>query len=305
MPGTGLPKNGRRKRRRRSGEGGISDRGRKGQRNRVLGWTFLLAWAAVLLLVFTVWMWVMPKISSKNALVTREPELAKRVVSKFPSPSEQEALAMVKQALSIRNAAEIGGYFRPCDSSPEEIVVFLQGLETLDGQIAGDQWLSSMDANGLSIDGVAVNFRNEAAPRSRLAFLTPDAEGKWLIDYDSFARTVKPSWDEILEKGATRALVRVMLAKDSYHNGPFRDDKEWICYGMASPDMERILYGYCKVGSPQAAALDWVFTKEAKLNRATLEIRRVEDGGARQFEISKVVAEDWVVSDVTFEAGFE
>jgi hypothetical protein len=138
---------------------------------------------------------------------------------------------LVKQALAIREPAKVPAFFRPCDSSPEEIVAYLGSLEAVDGRISGYDWLSSMDVNRLSVDGVLVKFTGDDAPRSRLALLTPDAEGKWRIDFDAFARTVKPAWSEILEKAADSALVRVYAATDSYYNGPFRDDTQWICYG--------------------------------------------------------------------------
>lgn len=255
-------------------------------------------------LVVTMLMWLRPKISSKAEESTVDSRPVTRVVSEFASPTELEALEMVKQALTIREPAEISGFFRPCDSSPEEIIGFLSDMESRDGQIDGYQWLSSMDVNRLSIDGVLVNFTKESAPKNRLALLTPDAEGKWLIDFDAFAQTVKPAWSEILKKETVQARVRVILAEDSYFNGPFREDEQWKCYGMASPDSERIVYGYCKVGSPQAECLEWIFSKDEKMSRATLDIRRLEGGGLRQFEISTVIAEGWVVGKTPLQESF-
>jgi hypothetical protein len=161
-----------------------------------------------------------------------------------------------------------------------------------------------MDANGLSIDGVLVSFKGVERPIPRLALLTPDAAGRWKVDFEAFARVVKPSWNDILEKGAALARVRVYVAKDSYYNGAFSDDKQWVCHRMASPDTEQILFGYCRVGSRQAAALNWMFSKEESVTRATLEIRRVEGADSRQFEILKVIAGDWVVGEVPFDEGF-
>jgi hypothetical protein len=162
-----------------------------------------------------------------------------------------------------------------------------------------------MDANGLSMDGVLVPFeKEEEEARHRLALLTPDAAGVWKIDFEAFARVVEPSWQELLERGAAEAKVRVHLAADSYYNGPFKDDKEWICYGMGSPDIDEVLIGYCRAGSPQEEAIRWMFSKGEKLNRATLQIRRVEGASAKQFEITRVLAEDWVSGDKPFDEGF-
>jgi hypothetical protein len=305
MPGTGLPMKTRGKRR-KSGEGGKSGASRLGRRA-LLTTTLVLAGLAVMLLGGIFWMWLRPKmVSGENEVRQKraQVELPVRVASKFPSPSQEDALALVKDALAIRDPAEIARFFRPGGASPEEIVGYLAKLEAVDGAISGYDWLSSMDVNRLYVDGVLVKFKGEDAPRTRLALLTPDAEGKWKIDFDAFARTVKPAWSEILEKRADPALVRVYAAVDSYYNGPFQDDKEWICYGMASPDIDGILTGYCKAGSPQAAAMKWIFSKEAKLNRVTLELRRVEGAGVRQFKVARVLAEDWVMAEAPFDAGF-
>ena len=306
MKGTGLPRK-RRDKRRKSAEGGKTGKARVFRRRALLTTTFVFAGLAVVLIGGFFWMWLKPKMESGKSEVQQKQAQAAplvRVASKFPSPSEEDALGMVKLALAIREPERIPEFFRPGSSSPEEIVRYLSNLEAADGEISGYEWLSSMDVNRLSVDGVLVKFKSEDKPRSRLVLVTPDAEGKWKIDFDGFARTVKPAWGEVLEERTKSAQVRVYAAEDSYYNGPFRDENEWICYGMASPDIEGILSGYCKIGSPQAAALKWIFSKGAKLNRLTLELKRIEGAGLRQFEISRVLAEDWLMSEVPFDTDF-
>ena len=106
-----------------------------------------------------------------------------------------------------------------------------------------------MDANGLLIDGVIVNTDPgwQAAQPAGAA----DAGRKGEVEnrFRAFARTVKPSWNELLENDAGQGLVRVIVAKDSYYNGPFQDETQWVCYGMASPDTEEIMLGYCRKDS--------------------------------------------------------
>ncbi len=305
IPGTGIPKVSGSRRHRREDWGWISS----GNRSKALRtWTLLLAGVALLLLGVVLWLWLMPKIISKEELAARtvvSDESRVRVAARFPSPSEADSLALVKHALTIRDPAVVERYFRTGASTPAEIVGFLKGLEAGDGTISGYEWLSSLDVNRLLIDGVVVNFKAKSGPRSRLALLTPDEAGKWKIDFDAFARTVKPTWSEILEKSPETAVVRVYVMKDSYYNGPFRDEKQWVCFGMASPDTDTMLLGYYRVGSPQAAAMDWMFSKgDTNISRATLELRRVEGAEARQFEITKVLAQDWIVDEVPFDEGF-
>lgn len=300
MPGTGLPKESRRKRKTRRG-----NRTRKNRRKVVRTWSFVICGFAFAILGTMIWLWLLPNMfPEEEEVVARSPVKAAvvaRVASKFPSPPERDALAMVKHALSIREAGQIAGYFRTGGANPQEVVDFLRGMEAKDGAITDYKWLSSMDANGLPIDGVLVSFKSEGKPLNRLALLTPDAAGKWQIDFDAFARTVKPAWQEILAKRAGLAQVRVYIAKDSYYNGPFKDDKLWSCYGIVSPDTEEVLLGYCKTGTPQAASLERIFSKEVPVPRAILEIRRVEGAEPRQLEISRVLAEDWVMGDTPFD----
>ena len=126
---------------------------------------------------------------------------------------------------------------------------------------------------------------------------------------------MEPSWSELLEKNAPEGLVRAMVVADSYYNGPFSDDSQWVCYSMASPDSETVLMGYCRKDSPQARALARIVSNDdataevssipRALKRATLKIRRVEGGESRQFEITRVMAQDWVVSGEPFDGKFQ
>jgi hypothetical protein len=305
MPGTGMPLVKRRRRSQRGEGGWLSG---EDHQKVFLKWTMLFAAVAMLLLGGVLWLWLSPKIAAKGDLAALSPvedDSDVRVIARFSSPSEPDALAMVKRALAARDPAAIDHLFRTGSSGPQEILRFLENLESVDGKVSGYEWLGSLDANRLSIEGVQVNFEKAGVMSNRLALLTPDANGKWKIDFDAFARTATPPWKEILENRAEKAVVRVLVGKDSYFNGPFHDENQWVCLGMASPDTDALLLGYCKAGAPQAAAIDWILSKgELKFFRATLELRRVEGAEARQFEISRVLAQDWIVSDVPFDEGF-
>ena len=233
-----------------------------------------------------------------------------RVVSRFESPSEEDALLLVKRALAVQGVSQVAEYFHLGSTSPDAALIFLRGMEQTDGVVVGFEWLSSMDRNGLLIDGVAVNTRLGNKTRNRLALLTPDERGKWKIDFDAFARTVSPSWSELLENESGQGVVRVIVAKDNYFNGRFRDETEWECYGMVSPDTRSVMMGYCRKGSPQAAAMAKIVAAGEgdagmrAVKRATLEIRHAPGSEARQFEITRVLAEDWVLSAKPYDESF-
>jgi hypothetical protein len=231
-----------------------------------------------------------------------------RVVSRFKSPSQEAALDVVKRALMVRDPAMVEEFFRTGSATPEAVAGFLRDMVEVDGPITGCAWQSSMDANGLLLEGVTVNTQVGGLPRNRLALLTPDENGRWKIDFEAFARTAKPAWSEIMALSAGQGLVRVYVAKDHYYNGLYIDETQWTCYGVASPDEKGVLSGYCRQNSPQAAAMERIVagvnprSKDKGLRRATLEIVHAEGAESRQFEITRVWAEDWVISATPFDA---
>lgn len=312
MPGTGLPKDVRRKRRRSDGAGGKSGEVRKGDRLReskrwiILTWSLMLTGVVLLILGISVWLWILPNMRTKPKMAPRPDQLEEKFIEPtIPSLPAADAIALVKRALAVREPEKVADYFRPGASSPAQIVDFLKSLDEMDGSVSRVEMLGSIDGNAMVVDGVVVTFKGKGSARNRVAMLTPDEEERWKVDYDAFARTAIPPWSEFLEKSAKSAQVRVYAAVDSYYNGVFGDEALWACYGIASPDTEQILLAYCKKDSPQAAAMAAIFKKNPSLNRATLEIRWVDGAGPRQVEISKVIAEDWVVGAEPFEDRFK
>lgn len=207
---------------------------------------------------------------------------------------EEEALAIVRKALAVRDPAAVAEWIDPGAATTERVAEFFTALPATDGELKELKWMSSMDANGLPMEGVTVVFDKDGQPRNRLALLTPDDAGKWRMDYEAFARWSTPSWDEILGSHTGPALVRVFLGPDTYYNGAFTDDSQWSCFGMASPDVQQLMFGYCKAGSPQLTAIRRLLEEARGPIRMVLKIQRPEGGDPRQFEIAGVIAEDWV-----------
>ncbi len=308
MPGTGLPKE--KKRRRKSRTAVRKNRARRSRKRVIATWSAVVCAVTVAGLGLAIWlgMHFKPgKSSEQLGKATLAKNAAEVIPEKVRAPSlpEGAALALVKKGLAVRDVAEISEYFRQGEVGPQAQVEFLAGMAAKEGEIERYEWLGSMDANGLAIDCVLVEFKSPDRHRNRLASLVPDKKGRWKIDFDAFARTAIPAWEEFLAKRAQTAKVRVYVAKDSYYNGPFKNESEWLSVGLASPDIEEILTAYCRVGSPQAAAMQWIFAKESPPSRAVLELKRVEGAESRQFEISRVLAEEWITADVAFDEGFK
>ena len=231
---------------------------------------------------------------------------------RLKSPDDTAAVELVKSALAVRDPAKVDARIRRGSATPEQVVAFLAGLEKTDEKTAIDKgmakfgWIGSIDHNGMSQEGVEVTFRRDGERNRRLAILTPDENGVWKMDFAAFARRAEPSWEELLDKEGKSGVVRVIVAKDHYYNGPFQDDKVWQSYGIAAVDREELLLGYCKIDSPQYRALESILANESGPTfRVTLGLRRVKDGARRQFEITQVIAEDWVVGPKMFDEAFK
>lgn len=306
MPGSGLLKNKRRSRKKH--EDGDSRRLSPRQQKLVTFRLFLLSGTVVLLLSLAILSWLVSQLNSGESTSSPtqvQAPAATRPIPQFPTPSVTHALALVKQALAMRDPEKIAGSFRLGATTPAEAAAFLTGLAATDGTLGDCEWLGTLDANNLALEGVLIEFRRDHKPTYRLALLTPDPAGKWRVDFEALARTATPSWRDLLEKRAEAARVRVHATRDSYYNGPFHDDREWDCYRLACPDLDRDLIAYCRTGSPQAKAMRMISQKEEPLNRATLELRRVAGADSRQFEIARVLAEDWVTTEVPFDEAFK
>ncbi len=91
---------------------------------------------------------------------------------------------------------------------------------------------------------------------------------------------------------------------DNYYNGIFSDDTVWQAYALVSPDTDEILYAYAKRDTPQFLAMEKILESDEHLHRATLEITSLPDAGERQFQISRVLAENWVMGEKAFDESF-
>lgn len=291
----------RRSRRRGAGRAGLE------HRRWMSTWSLLFAAVALVTVAASLFFWQRSreqiKAPSQAAAGLDAPAAKVRVESKFPSPSEEQALALVKQALLNRDPARVGEFVRTGGADPGDVIEFFRTEEKREGPASEFLWLGSVDTDRLLVDAVHVSFKGGGKPFERLALLTPDAKGVWKLDFESYARIVTPSWNDLLEGKAEMGMIRALVVRDDYYNGPFHDDKEWICFSLASPDTDVPFRGYCKVGSPEDQRMADLFLDGSDFCRATLEIRSVPDGEPRQFQIVRVLAKDWVIGDPPGEGG--
>ena len=262
-------------------------------------WSIALGIAAAIVLCGAFFLWLRPMMARRvdgSSVAKQDREELVKIASKFPSPSRDEAIDIVTNALANRDPAKVAHFFRPGSASPAAIVDYCAKAEHRDGPFEDYDWISSLDAGDLLVEGVVINYKGLGdKPAQRLALLTPDDSGRWQVDFDSLARSVTPAWKDILAGTAGVAQVRVMATPGVYYNGAYRDENVWTCYNLTSPDMDVTLCGYCRIGSPEGESMKKLFNDETLTTRVAVEIRHNPDAESRQFEISRLLSRDWVV----------
>lgn len=223
----------------------------------------------------------------------------------LPSLDKTEALAIVHAAFANRDPDAIVGYFVLGETTdPSEALSDLKEISKNEGEISDYQWLGQKFVNGQVIGQMLVEFGNGERRVDRLAELIMCADSKWRIDLDSYLRKSSPGWDAILSGKSETSVIRIFVAIDTYYNGIYSDDTQWQAFSLGSPDVEHNMYGYAKRDSPQIRALRKILGSGEKVHRATVEIRLHPDAGSRQFEISGVLAENWVLGKIPFDESF-
>ena len=225
--------------------------------------------------------------------------------SDMPTLEPEQALGIVKAAFDNRDPAFVADHFLLGSlADPNEALRVLANVRETEGDTTSMEWIGETNCNGMRRWQVVVFLDNGERQQNRLAQLLVGNDGIWRIDLDSYLRMVSPDWETILSSQSGTSLVRVFLAPDSYYNGIYADESEWRAYALASPDVEDLLYGYAKHGSSQHKAITRILSSEQPFHRATLRIVKNPESGARQFEISSVVAENWIVGDDDFDEAF-
>lgn len=265
---------------------------------------FCVGTVAVMFTVFATW--ILPRIKGAAEMggssVSQMP-FKDRVESRFPSPSEKQALALVKDAMATRDPENVSALFRTGDFTPQAVVEYLKNHSAKYGESTRFRWLSSMDVENLLLEGVVVTSEREGVMKDRLVFLTPDEKGKWKVDFESLASVCKPSWEKLLVDDAARGVARVKIERALYYNSYFSDDDVWTAYKITCPDKDVTMWAYAKSGTELASSIEDLFYNRQTASRATLEIARVPGAESRQVQIMRVLSSEWVVPSVAMAQG--
>jgi len=231
---------------------------------------------------------------------------SKRASTEILDSLDPEAASkIVKAALGNRNPALVTSYFVLGSSAatPREAIALLDYFRADEGSPDGLEPIGGKLTSGRIAEEVVVTSVKDGRMSNRVAQLLPD-HGKWRIDLDSYARHVSPGWEEILGRKCDAATVRVFVTPDSYYNGGQFSEDSWRCYALISPDVDEILFGYAARDSVQEEAMERILSKEEPVHKATLRLKVSENQGPMQFEISQVIADDWLVGETRFDESF-
>jgi hypothetical protein len=105
-------------------------------------------------------------------------------------------------------------------------------------------------------------------------------------------------------EGYPGGRIRALVQPDTYYNGPFASDREWMCLQISSPDCEKTGYGYVAVGSPTHKAIFSLLHAQGDVVPVTLEIERREGAEASQFLITRVLASSWILTAEPYDSEF-
>lgn len=217
-----------------------------------------------------------------------------------PHPPASECIKLVTTFLDAGSPAELHRISRLKRLNAEQAYIEFSEIRKQAGEVERLDWAGAEESNDLSLEMVMVTYKSG---KYRIAFLIHDEQGNWKVDLESFLGYNTRPWDQIIGRGSCKAIVRVLATPDSYYNGLFRNEQEWKCIGLSSPDHPERLYGYLKPNSPATLAMTDMLLRK---NPAVMVLEISRDAGMEplQYEIKRVLAQGWVESDVEFSSRF-
>lgn len=133
---------------------------------------------------------------------------------------------------------------------------------------------------------------------TRFLCVVPTLDGL-RVDWGCYARYCTATWSQIKNGVIRSAEVRVFAGPADYYNFSYKDEGQWICYQLGSPDMGQNIYAYVQRGSAAAKVLKNTFKMDgSQSSRFVLKISSSgESFKRRQFTIDSVKAVGWLVGE--------
>lgn len=246
--------------------------------------------------------------SAPMFVADRQAELGQSLA--IDPPSEREAQQIIERAILSSNATALHELIHITEEvSTSEMHEFFSELTERQGEIVQYQWIGTPErAQQFQRQMMNVVFEKDFLRTIRTAQLLPDVNGLWKLDFPSFARWCDPPI-ALMESAAGHpgGRVRAVFSRDSYYNGIFADEREWVCFSFTSPDADVSGYAYARIDSPVHEMMTSLLGRnrsaqssppaQSSPTRLTVEIARVEGANPRQFELTRVVSGHWLASE--------
>lgn len=216
-----------------------------------------------------------------------------------------EAIEIVTQALANRDPSLIQDFFIIGEGdNPADVMVELLRIRDVEGKITGTEWLGSKFPTMSSAQQAVVRTTKDEIVRTRRAQLALGPDEKWRIDLDAYLRKCDPPLAEVAATEFGTFVVRVFVTEENTYSGIYSEKTEWSAYSLTSPDTTDSLYAYAKRESSQYKAMRQILISDKDLSHATLTIIKQPNSGPRQFEVSRVMADDWIIRKKDFDESF-
>ena len=153
-----------------------------------------------------------------------------------------------------------------------------------------------MDVVDLRVIMAARFYVKFADDTKRLLCIVPTPEGL-RVDWDCYARYNTEAWPKLLDGTVKSAEFRVFARRSDYHAFEYRDETQWVCFELLSPDFDDVLYAYAARGTTTAKLLEAAvpYTEDAKVVQLTLQLSSPGEGYQhKQFTIDRLYATGWV-----------
>lgn len=276
----------------------------------IVAWTSffsIIAIGVVIAGIFVFSSWKSPSNSSGNSGMQLPPDIADSFLDTrselLPSLDEESAKKLVREYLETTDSSLVNDHFI-VHSDEKRVIPALAELTSSEGPVTQLKWMGQVYSNNRVHDQVVVFREKEGEQKNRIALLFKGDDGTWRIDFDAYMRTSTPSWEDILSRNSETSVVRVFIGRYNYYNGIYSDDQIWQAYSIISPDVPEIIYGYVKKDSIQEIALSRIISAGREAPRTVLGLLSKDDAGERQFEISRVYAEDWALAPEAYDESF-
>jgi len=143
--------------------------------------------------------------------------------------------------------------------------------------------------------GTAMLYQEVLIGSHRLPLILINQGNDWLVDYPTLAGHNNSSWDSLQKTKPLEAKVRVSLKRGKRFSPGFEDSQVWLHYELSNPNWPLKLDGYVRRKTEPARRMAAIRNGQSPFgSQATLILQRGKKHLSRTFEITEVLADNWL-----------